>query len=319
MAVYVLVDETRCCCKIGFSKSYEQTQERVKGLQTANPFKLEVLAINPYLEMEDERRLHKKLEGFLTGGGREWFDLRQPEVLEAIEYVSTALVFRESQEPVKPNLACENASACENAISIFDRIVNEYAEEYADEINDLDFEFCKSYITEALEVIFDDAMRNGLDAYFDREDSIESNIDDFLSMVLDFPFSEDKGNNSGIVLYLGIESPEDAKHITIGELIDFLMEGFDGIEDKIKATVLALKISSGVFAEDVEGEIPPDIFLYNGLILIVYDINFQDGMHQAEMTYSDLFWDVDEFGSQLFVFCVNSARDRKEIPYGWGG
>lgn len=311
MAVYVLLDETRSCCKIGFSKDYAQAQKRIKGLQTASPFKLEILAVNPYLEMEDEQRLHKKLLRFATGGGREWFDYRQVEVLEAVDYVSTAVVFRDDPKEFEIELPCQEPG------SVLDRVVEEYVAEYGQLDDDFDLEQCKSRFIESLQQILNDAVHHGLDAYF-CDDLGEYDIDDFLTMVIDFPHLENKGLNSGLGYYLGLKDPETLKHLSSGGLFDFLMEGHSGFEEKATAAVLALRLTSDIWVEDMDDPVTPDVFLYRGMVLVVYGIEFKDGMQQAEWTYSSLFWDVDEFGSQLFVFCVNSARECKEVPYGLG-
>lgn len=86
----------RRCVKIGYATD---VAERILALQTANPFKLTLLAMVPVRGQRGERLLHKRFRKYrVRGGGTEWFRL-VPEIVEYIASIQQAIATSEERPP----------------------------------------------------------------------------------------------------------------------------------------------------------------------------------------------------------------------------
>lgn len=75
--LYLIVNESKTKCKIGFSKDPEK---RLKALQTGNPEKLEVLATYPAGRIEEIK--YHRMFAYLKLNG-EWFSF-SPQIAELV-------------------------------------------------------------------------------------------------------------------------------------------------------------------------------------------------------------------------------------------
>jgi hypothetical protein len=298
MAVYVLVDETRRCCKIGYSKDKNTLDKRVKSLQTASPFKLDLYCVKHGLTLEDERRFHSQLEKHCTGGGREWFDLTKPEVSELVKYIAKL--------PESDDCIIKKEVKSEPKENTEDKTTEEKCEcdcccEYEDECNcDTDIsaidECCKYCVWR--ESQFSDLT---FEEFENQVASIKSD-------------TWTPPNFFRLAAYLG----EGFKPITTADLANYLASPEVGFATFASAACIAQSLTDEVFPEsgDASGPVYPVAHIRCGLIVIAIPGEFSECMIAAEDLYLDYFWPVDAAGSQLLVCCINYSREVKYVPYG---
>jgi hypothetical protein len=300
MAVYVLIDEKRHCCKIGFSRDIESAKRRVATLQTASPFPLRVAGINPGLGQTDERSLHKKLGSFKTGGGREWFDLTQEPVQAVVKSVvgdgllcDAELESSVDQQSVPVQCSCNCSHVADD----------DSETGYCDTCSDMFdwFGECCVYCVRS---------RYGFDG--ETEDWHREHNKRILRDRHQPPmFSQ---------LFPYLSGKRDYRPVFTGDIVRVLLDDASG--DCIEratfgslsgACLLADCLSQPIF-DELEKPVFPVLHLCGGLILVAYPCEFGVGMPQAEQVYRAFFWDVDVYACQLFVCCVNSARDVRHVP-----
>lgn len=73
MTVYCVSDCMRKALKVGFTQDSDPIK-RVRSLQTASPFQLDLLYYRSDMGRKDEESLHSILAPHKTNGGSEWFD-----------------------------------------------------------------------------------------------------------------------------------------------------------------------------------------------------------------------------------------------------
>lgn len=303
MAVYVLIDETRTCCKIGYSKDMKAAEKRVRCLQTANPFGLRVLCINQHLNVSDEQHIHKQLNEHRTGGGTEWFDYKAQKVVDCVEYIKTASasmfpeVVEKKQKPKKqPTAKC----TCD-------------CPHVTQQQKDEDIYGCQE-----CEETWD---QNGVCAHCIYEQSrLGEHCDSYNEFVerCNEIATDDYLNPAAWTLrrYFAKQNQCNLKPITVQECFELLIDGSDkSFGDKCRVAELVFRLSEYVWDENDNGDYPC-LFNWGGNVAVLLEGEFADIMEEAEFRYVESFWDVDECGAQLFVICINKARDIKEIAYG---
>lgn len=299
MAVYVLLDVTRVCCKIGFSADLKSAKKRVKTLQTSSPFKLELICINEALNRQDESEIHRSIKAFETGGGREWFDYAAVEVKQAIEYIK-------SQKETKfPDIQTENTVDIKKTeIQHFqcrcDCDCDEGCDE-CEEATDWDGQcFYCIYKSCALAELWEDSV----DEFRERVKRILSESDIY-------------GDYKTARAYLRQKRKDD--YFTPASekfLANLLLERIGSTTDASKARIadLLYRLCGWYYEEEMDSEGYPTIFVGGDELLIVFYGEFQNLMDEVEQRYLDCFWDIDEFGIQLFCAVFNRAREFREVP-----
>lgn len=303
MAVYVLIDRTRTCCKIGYSKDMASAEKRVKGLQTASPYGLQVLCVNQHLNVSDEQHIHKQLDEHRTGGGTEWFDYTTQKVVDCVEYVKTATesMFPEAVEK-KQKPKKEQAAKCTCDCP-----------HVTQEQKDEDVYGCPECADtwdqngECAHCIYERSrLGEHCDSYKEFvERCNEIAVDDYLNPAA-----------WTVRRYLTKQNECDLKPITVQECFELLIAGTgQSFGDKCRVAELVFRLSEYVWDENDNG-CYPCLFDCNGDLAVLLEGEFAGMMEEAEFRYIESFWDVDECGLELFLICVNKARDIKKVPYG---
>jgi hypothetical protein len=301
MAVYVLIDEKRHCCKIGFSRDMDSVKKRLTQLQTSSPFELKIAGVNYSLAQSDERNLHKRLSKFKTGGGREWFDLTKKEVEDVVcDVVGSHWLSHESIASLGDFAATSVDCCCDCNHS---QEVDEHGYSSCQSCSDMfdSFNECCIY-----------CVSNRYDLVGESESWYRQMAESIMSDQHWPPYS------SQLFPYLsqeGLFKPALPGDVVRAMLLDSVECSLDGISfgTIAAACMLVHQLSSPVY-DDKVGEIFPVLHLDRGNVLVAYPCEFSTGMPQCEVMYHECFWDVDLYGCQLFVCCVNSARDVRYVP-----
>lgn len=123
MAVYCLVDSLRDVCKVGYSRDEASLEKRIRDLQTANPYKLDVYACFTGGSRGDEASLQRKLCHAATDGGSEWFSFNQSKftIDEFFASKGVRLQRDESEERLsKQNKTCRFTGYRKSDFPVFD-------------------------------------------------------------------------------------------------------------------------------------------------------------------------------------------------------
>lgn len=132
--------------------------------------------------------------------------------------------------------------------------------------------------------------------------------------------SHERLGNTYLSLYLENTTFKNAKSITESECVaEFLRCNSYGELERKVACCIASRLFSTVIDEEGFDEHEPTIFINEiAQVLFLLEGPHDVLMQEAEEVYADLFWDIDAYGNQLFCGVINSSRETKYVPYGYG-
>ena len=304
MAVYVLIDETRQCCKIGYSKDAKSAHRRVKGLQTASPFGLQVYCINPHLNRSDEQYIHKQLEPYRTGGGKEWFDFTATSVIDCVEQVkaiSTTMFPDAVKEPAVETTLPVDLCTCHCTHNAEEDNWNEDVDGCEDCVATWDHNGVCSFCVYSQSLLGE--MCESFTDFLDRCDEISTC---------------EYVNPAAWTLrhYFNADNTMEYQPIAAKDCFQWLIDcSCSSQGNKCRVADLVYRLSKCIWDKNYD-EIDPCLYKWRGNIVVVFEGDFSETIEDAEELYIDCFFDVDECGTELFVSCVNKAREVKEVPYG---
>ena len=311
VAVYCIADIARTVLKVGYTKDKQSAKTRMKGLQTACPFRLQLLAFCSHMTQRDEKYIHDLIKEHRLDGGTEWFSYESVTIIA--EYMKFDPESTETpKEPVrtiaKPKFAQQAKARSKPKttpkttwadLGIIEGKEPHYSDDENDEQGyDDDTDFCP-------------VLEECVTEYADRDGILPEWLTWPDSYYGQFPELYGKFLPMG---YRPIECSRLAKHLVVGT------HGENWNPSIVMAKIVAHQLCSAHFYPELGCDDEIEVYpLFNEknpqLLLMMCFADPKECIDDIELFMDEFFWTLDDYIMGMSFLIIDKAHNYYEATH----